>query len=629
MSVVFGVDVVKGSVHGKIKPRYAVAILEQGNVIEKVVSRAKLFRMIRELKPEIVAVDNIYEVFKSKEDMIVFLKDIPAKTKLVQVSGQAGSLPSLSKRFGLKINIRNPMDEAKACAYLASFGVGSEISVFMDKTKITVSRNRSLGKGGWRQKKYGRRVHDSVRMIYREIKRKLDELGFDYIEEIKKGYGGISKGILLVSASKTEIPLNSFRTRDVQVKVEAIEKDRVEYIPLSKTRRYTIIGIDPGTTTAVAAIDLNGNLIDVKSKKGWSPGDVLEFISGMGNPVVVATDKNNPPEYVLKIKAAFNAVLYTPKEDMSIEKKKNLTNRYKILNDHERDALAAAIDAFNSFKNKLRNVEKRIPAGLDTDKVKAEIIKGTPLKDFLKEKVEKEEEKEKRVQQEEISREEIERRDRIIKELEEENRVLKKEIGELREEIERLRAKIVAISKEEHERVRRDNYVKTLEHEIRDLKRQLKARDETICELEEKIELIKKMKFLEFTGWKSVKVLRKFTKDEIERVEKSFGFEEGDIVYIMDSSGGGKVSAEMLCRRKIKAVIYENEMSHLASEVFDEYGIPRIHSGEVEILSGEEMAVVNTRVFNEVYERKLKDIKERRLDKLEKIIEDYRYGRFA
>ncbi|WP_290596885.1 MULTISPECIES: DUF460 domain-containing protein [unclassified Archaeoglobus] len=626
MSVVFGVDIVGGSVHGKIKPRYAVVVLEDGDEFEKIVSRSKLFRMVKEEKPEIIAVDNIYEVFKSKEELVFFLKNAPAKTKLVQVTSKGSSLPSLSKRFGLKINIRNPIDEARACAYLASFGIGSEISVFTDKTKITVSRNRSLGKGGWRQKKYGRKIHASVRMIYREIRNKLAEMGFEFVEDVKSGYGGISRGILLVNAPREKVPINSFKTRDVQVKVEAVEKEKIEFIPLIKTLRYTIVGIDPGATTAVAAVDLRGNLVDVKSKKGWSSGEVVEYISSLGKPVVVATDKSHPPELVSKIRASFNAVLYTPKEDLSVDKKKGLTAKYRLLNDHERDALAAAIDAYNSYKNKLSNIEKRLPAGMDSDRVKAEIIKGTPLRDVFASHF-KEEKTVKKVQSNGVSREEILKRDRLIEELKEENRILSKRISELKDEIEKLRMRLSMISREEHEKIRRDNYIRNLENEIRELKKRLKEKENEIAMLKEKIELLRRMKMLEFQGWKEVKVLRKFTKDEVERAEKELGISEGDVVCILDSSGGSAAIAEMLCKKGIKAVICSSEMSHLAAETFDSYSIPRISVDEVEMLVGEDIAVVNTGKFEEVYERKMEEIKRKKVENLEKLVEDYKRRR--
>ncbi len=631
MTCIFGVDIIKGSLQGKIKPRYAVFIIDNGNEIEKFgISRSKLFRMIREFKPSMVSVDNIYELFKSKEELVAFLRQIPFTTKLVQVSGHLGSLPSLAKRYGLKINIRSPMDEAKACAYLAKLGVGEEVSVFIDKTIITVSRNRSLGKGGWRQNKYRRKVHDAVRRVFKEIKKKLDELGLEYVEDVREAYGGISKGTLIVNAPKEKVPINSFRTRDVQVKVSAVEKDKIEFIPLKKSKPHVIVGVDPGTTTAVAVLDLNGNVLGVKSKKGWNPSEVIEYITSLGKPVVIATDKSNPPEFVLKLRASFQAVLHTPRDDMSVERKRHLTSKFVFLNDHERDAIAAAMDAYNSYKNKLRNVEKRIPMGMDVDAVKAEIIRGTPLKDIIAgEESKDKKEAEPPSQSEEVKalRDDLLRKDRIIRELEEENRLLRKEIKSLKDEIERLRARIVTLSKEEHERVRRENYIKTLEHELKELRKELREKDRMIEELNKRIEVLKRMKILEFRGWKGIKVLKKFTRDEIERLEKSLGINEGDVIYIEDSSGGGKVTAEYLCDKKIKAVIVRNEMSHLAKSVFEERGIPVIDKSEVEMEIGEDLAIINSEKFEKLYNLKIEDMKKKKIDKLELLFLEYKSRR--
>ncbi len=630
MTCVFGVDIIRGSLQGKIKPRYAVFIIDDDKEIEKFgVTRSKLFRMIREFRPSIVSVDNVYELFKSKEELVSFLRQIPPTTKLVQVSGfNSGSLPSLAKRYGLKINIRNPMDEAKACAYLARLGVGEEVSVFMDKTIIVVSRNRSLGKGGWRQNKYRRKVHDAVRRIFKEIKEKLDELGLEYVEEVREAYGGISRGTLIVNAPKEKVPINSFKIRDVQVTVSAVEKDRVEFVPLKKP--HVIVGVDPGTTTAVAVLDLNGNVLGVKSKKNWNPSDVVEYITSLGKPVVIATDKSNPPDFVLKLKASFHAVLHTPKDDMSVERKRNLTSKYKFLNDHERDAIAAAMDAYNSYKNKLRNVEKRIPMGMDVDAVKAEIIRGTPLKDLIP-KEESRKVSEQVVQTEDVRalREYLEKKDRIIKELEEENRLLRKEIRSLREEVERLRAKIVALSKKEHERVRRENYIRTLEHELKELRKELKEKDKTIEELERRIETLKRLRALEFSGWKSVKVLKKFTREEIDKLERTLGINEGDVVYIEDASCGGKVTAEYLCNKKIKAVIVRNEMSHLAKSVFEERVVPVIDARDVEMEVGEDVAMVDSESFERVYKEKIEEMKRKKVERLEMLFLEYKSRRIV
>ncbi|MEM4504205.1 MAG: DUF460 domain-containing protein, partial [Archaeoglobaceae archaeon] len=548
--MILGVDVIGNG-------KFAVVAIDERSETKKVVSKAKLFRLIRDLKPKIIAVDNLSELFEDKREIIQFLKNTNSKLVVVAVDAP---LQVIAKRFGFKLNVRNPFEEAKACALLANYDVGYEVSVFADKTRIIVSRNRRLGKGGWRQKRYSRKVHDSVRGIFREIKNILDENGLVYTESVKEGFGGISRGEIIVDAPKSEVPITSFKTKDVQVRVESVEKEKIELIPISKTKRYLIAGIDPGTTTAVALIDLSGNLISVKSKKDWSLADVIEFINSNGKPVIIATDKKNPPEFVNKIRASFNAILYSPKEDLSLEKKRDLTSKFSFLNDHERDALASAMDALKSYESKFRNIEKRVPMGFDVEKAKAEILKGTALRSLFE--VQSAEKAEKRDEPETNYSELLEKKDKKIRELIEENEILKKQISELRAEVEKLRTRIVAISEEEREKVRREIYVRNLEAKIKELNEIIKKKDNEIAELREKLEILKKMKFLEFSGWKEVKVIRKFTKDEIEKAEIC----EGDIVYIADASGGSRSCAELLCKKKIKAVI-SGEMSHLAQEV--------------------------------------------------------------
>ncbi len=625
MPCIFGIDIVRGSIHGRRRPKYALYVLglESGDREFREVSRAKLFRLVKNYRPEIIAVDNTSELFSSREELISFLKKLP-EVRLVQVAGKY-PLPALAKRFGLKIDIRNPIDEAKACAILASFGVGEEVSVFSDRTTITVSRNRSLGKGGWSQNRYRRKVHEEVRRVYREIKEILDEKGFEYDEEVRHGYGGISRGIITVKAPRREIPIASFRSGNVQVKVEAVEKDRVEYIPLSRQTTHTIVGVDPGTTTAIAVLDLEGNLLGVKSKKGWSPAEVVEYILSFGKPVVIATDKSNPPDFVSKLRASFNAVLHVPKEDTSVERKKHLVSPYRseISNDHERDALSAAIDAYNAHKSKLLNVEKRIPPGIDVDAVKAGIIRGLTLKELIERKESRSEAKSKKKSQKQEVKDT--RAGRVIRELELENRLLRKQVEELREEVERLRSKLVAIAREEHREIRKENYVRSLEAELSELRKLLKEKDRTIEELKERVEALKAMKMLEFSGWKSIKLLEKFTRECIEKLEREAGIGEGDVILIEVSAGGGKSQAEYLCSKGVKAVIAEKDkMAHTALEVFYEEEIPVIDRSEVSVRVADGFAIVNAEEFERVYKEKLDELKKRKVEDFEKIILEYK-----
>ncbi len=625
MACIFGIDIVKGSLHGRRRPKYALYVLRDEDSLEfREVSKAKLFRLVKSYRPEILAIDSTSELFSSREEMISFLKKLP-DVKLVQVAGKY-SLPSLAKRFGLRIDIRNPIDEAKACAILASFGVGEEVSVFSDKTVITVSRNRSLGKGGWSQNRYRRKVHAEVKRVYREIKEVLDEEGFEYEEEVRHGYGGISRGVITVKARRSELPISSFKAGNVQVRVEAVEKDRVEYIPLSKQTTHTIVGVDPGTTTAIAVLDLNGKLLGVKSKKGWNPAEVVEYVLSFGKPVIIATDKSNPPEFVSKLRASFDAVLHVPKEDTSVERKKRLVAPFKqkLSNDHERDALSAAIDAYNAHKSKLMNVEKRIPPGIDVDVVKAGIIRGLTLKELIEKKERKKSEEKTREKSCKTVSVDLKAR-QLLRELEEENILLKREVEELRQEVERLRQKIVALSREEHREIRKDNYVRSLEAELSNLRKEIRERDRIIEELKERIEALKAMKMLEFSGWKSVKVLEKFTRESIEKLERESGINEGDVIYIKMPAGGGKTQAEYLCTKGVKAVIADAEkMAHVALEVFEEHELPVIDEKDIEIRIAECFAIVKADELEKACKVKLEELRKKKVESFEKIILEYR-----
>jgi hypothetical protein len=464
-------------------------------------------------------------------------------------------------------------------------------------------------------------------MVFNEIKQILRNHELEFSEDVRLGYGGISRGTLLVNAERAKVPVNSSKTRNVQVKVTAVEKDKIEFIPLGKSKKHIIVGVDPGSTVGVAVLDLNGSVLGVRSRKGWTFSEVIEYIHSFGQPVLIATDKSNPPDYVNKVKSTFNATLYTPREDMSIERKIALTKGYKVVNDHERDALSSAIDAYNSYKSKLLNVEKRLPPGFDSDLAKAQIIRGLPLRSLFTEKPEHQTEETKK-HADTVDKTEIEKREKIIEELSEENRILRREIESLKNEIEKLRSKIVSISSEEHERLRKDNYIRNLEAENYRLRKELEEKTKQIEEYRKKIDTIKRMRYLEiFEGWKWVKVLRKFTKEEIDRLEREFGINEGDIIFIQDCSGGGRITAEYIVRKGVKAIISRGLMSHLAESIFEKAEIPVLSEDEVEIEYGDELILINSRKFEEAYLEKKRSMEKKKVELVEKLFKDYREKR--
>ncbi|GEM_PF-6824266 len=117
---------------------------------------------------------------------------------------------------------------------------------------------------------------------------------------------------------------------------------------------------------------------------------------------------------VAKIAASFGSRLISPKEDLSIEWKKDVTRDFPVKNAHERDALAAAIYAYKSVESKIRKIKA------DIRKKESEIIArtllGEPLASVITERAEKPKEIENAGEVKRLKKE-VEKSKRLIREL--------------------------------------------------------------------------------------------------------------------------------------------------------------------------------------------------------------------
>jgi uncharacterized protein len=125
-------------------------------------------------------------------------------------------------------------------------------------------------------------------------------------------------------------------------------------------RRPIIIGIDPGTTVGYAVLDLNGEMVEVNSSKIIDRSHLIQLVTDIGVPVLVATDKNPAPQAVSKIATLLGARLVVPSTDMLVQEKLTLTRELSVRNDHERDALAAALRAQKEVRGLLLRIDKFI-----------------------------------------------------------------------------------------------------------------------------------------------------------------------------------------------------------------------------------------------------------------------------
>jgi len=149
---------------------------------------------------------------------------------------------------------------------------------------------------------------------------------------------------------------------------------------------YLIVGIDPGKTAAIACLDMQGRLLFLSSKKLAGIGWFVDTVKTIGTPVIISFDKKNSGKTIRKLAAIFGAKVYLPKSDVSVDKKKKMTENVNISNLHERDALVSAMMAYNAHANKFKQAE-RLAKERNFDKrdyLKALVVKRYSIDEVIK-----------------------------------------------------------------------------------------------------------------------------------------------------------------------------------------------------------------------------------------------------
>jgi len=650
---IFGVDIASGSPSGRHPPSYSVFVLDGDRSYSyHMISRYKLMRLIRQQQPEIVAMDNVHELASDRAGLVRMLKQFPPGTKLVQVTGggeKAEALTKIAKWHGMTFDRLNPLEEAEACARLAAKGIGQALSAFEDTTYIKVSRRRSPGRGGWSQNRYYRKIHGAVKGLSREVEKQLREAGLDYTIRSVEGIGGYTRAEFVVDAPKDRVHLNPGYYSDAQYRVEEVERPKLQFKPLVRKRGYLIVGLDPGTTTGIAALNLKGELIDLISSRELSSSDVIEWIAARGNPLIVATDVFPTPGAVEKVKRSFNAVLYSPGTDVPAEEKIALAKEYGYKNDHERDALAAASSAFKKYKNKFSQVEKKVPPEVDQEEVKALVVRGRSVENAMAELTPLPEEAAKpgAQQQSEVSASPISEaviaQKAQVQQMSEQVRTLRSYIADLRsdlcerdEALARMRQKLDRMSDKASREIKRDHEVKIRNREIERLRGLLRSERKYNKKLKKELSFKRRTEKVaerveEIQGYKRLKPVEVFSKEAVSRAAERWGIGKGDLILLENPSGGGPNTADLLMERGIDAVILEGEMSATVREVFEERGVPVFSSKDLPVRKIDGIAFVSPLEVEAARVSWVEEMKARQAERknewLEGIIQEYRTER--
>jgi len=244
-------------------------------------------------------------------------------------------------------------------------------------------------------------------------------------------------------------------------------------------KKALIIGIDPGSTSAVAAIDLDGEIHLLESGKNFPPSEIIERVVKVGSPVVIASDKGKTPSTVQDIGTSLGAEIFEPEKDLDSQRKRKLG---KGANSHEKDAVASAVHAYKQLQkeiNKIEKYEKKLD--IERPEVAKRYFSDRPLEPKEDEE-DNESIPEDKVETSEVERDrEKERMKTKIENLEEQVNSLKSELGEEQKEKNTFREKYQGLKEE-----KRDELIK--DQEISKREGIIKEKNRKIDELEEKLE---------------------------------------------------------------------------------------------------------------------------------------------
>ncbi|MDQ1279811.1 MAG: hypothetical protein QG670_1073 [Thermoproteota archaeon] len=670
-SVVFGLDVYpqyNKSENFFNSRLYALTIMEENAVIKSFsrIPKSRLLRLLHIYRPIILAVDNIYELDSNINGVRHFFSTLPSETRIIQVTGspkEAITLQEAAHKYGIKPPLKtSPLEESEACARLATLGVGSEVQVLENETKILICRDVSLGPGGSSQSRYRRNIHTVILTVAKKIGESLRKAGIDYDLFTEESDFGLERANFIVYAPRTRLLgiIRSSRGNFIRVKINPIYRNQIEFAtretidsPTAKTTltRKLILGVDPGTTCGLAVLSFGSEPVYIGSHRGLSRGDIARILLPLGDVIIVAADVVPAPEFAEKLAKSLNSVVFTPASLLEAAEKQDIANNYisksgiEVGDSHARDALVAAIKAYQHYKNKFEQIEAEVlktGLNLPIDEVKALVVRGYSIQRAINLVTPK---------QSEIAKfEAIENEDNIvpvedqlkIRHLQERISIYKPQVKRLKDLAERAKHTIkllesevndlkisleVAVS-DQAKRIREERESQILQREIEVLRKQIGEVREESQLYQKRLENMRYYKELESKG--EVILLKPVEEFTIEAIDKAFqmhNIKTGDVMIFINASSGSTAVSDEVSRRGIRAVIVCTSMVYQTEDRLKSLGIPLIPSHTIHVEWIEDYPYVKTGDL----EKAIKDSSQ--LDKaemgktLQEIIDEYKTER--
>ena len=616
-SIIFGLDILARSNKASKGSIFSLVVLTQDHLDKyPKLNRRTLFNKIKDIKPDYIAMDNVFELSPSANSIIRFLQKIPPRTMLVQITGSPRTgmekISNLVRKHRLKKELSfpfsshklNSLETAEVCARLCQKRVGHEILAFEEEIRIRISKKKSHGRGGWSAPRYERisraavtHAADEVELILRE--KEITWEMFEY--PLRRVYLALLEKELIPEIQTLIKPLT---TELVRVTLERITKSNLSFQPLdvsiaptSRSLRNIILGVDPGTTTGIAIIDLmKGHVLYLKSNRECGISEIISTASKFGKICCVAADVIPIPATVEKIAKITGAKLASPSVLVSAAAKReylhdyrDMTVNYSHLNSHERDALFGAIKAFNSLKEQLSKINHIIQNSYPEliphlSEIQRLVIAGNSISNAI-----------------EMTRGKINAQKGVVAEEEQEKLTLS-----LKYEIKMLQAKIEAIYEEMDKlnqeivfwrRKSREETEKIKEWKDKDERERLKRSDlmqkrisaavtrevgrimeenqeirRIIRQNQQEMDKLKQIKNFWVQGREiPLKVVKSFSDSAIRETEKNYGLNDGDIVLVLDPSGGGAQTAQKMIDIGIRGVIIPEMAAKFSDQALNQF----------------------------------------------------------
>lgn len=364
--------------------------------------------------------------------------------------------------------------------------------------------------------------------------------------------------------------------------------------------RPIIVGYDPGTTAALAILDTKGQILFLKSKRGFKKGEIIHMITSIGKPLMIAGDRRPLSKSVEKLASSLGCRAFHPTETLSVSEKEKIVHEFvkRVEDNHEKDALASAIKAFKVHSRLFERTESLLSSLglLDLYEKVIDLVLRNEVENI----------------NEAVNKLMITKKPeipRIRVEEDKEKKILKKTINNLQEKIKGLERDIEILKKYNQSLDNRlkDNEVKfefyrkklaekTESTYLEKMKKQLDALKDDLKKKESLIKLLKTFQSLELEGYVPLLEVKEIRDSTIKDLNDMFDI-EGKVILTENID-----NAQILNDYKIKALITSIEPS---KNVIEKVDFPIIIKKDISIKKVKDVLVVDRGEL----ENRLKDIK--------------------